>query len=174
MLAPTDPELLTWQGPSTIPDVSVVVPKPLAAPPGRFALSTLAAPPPRVTAPPVEPQALEDHPEQMLFEASSSITPPLEASESDQRVIGPPLVRRLMLAAVKMLRLDFNNSPLFAPVTVMFAPKVKSLDAPVAVREAVPVELIAPVGETAPPVTVTAPPLEVNVPTPECVPNAVI
>lgn len=170
MLAPTDPELFTWQGPSTIPVVSVVVPKPLAAPPGRFALSALADPPPSVIAPPVEPQVLDDHPEQMVFEVSSSITPPLEASVSDQRVIGPPLVRKLMLAAVRTLRFDFKTSPLFEPVTVMFAPTVKSPDAPVAVSATEPEALMAPVGDMTPPVMLTPPPLAVRVPAPEYVP----
>ena len=171
ILAPAEPELFTWQGPSTIPVVSVVVPKPLAAPPGMFALSALAAPPPSVIAPPVEPQVLEDHPEQIVFEASSSITPPLDASVSDQRVIGPPLVRKLILAAVRTLRLDFNTRPLFAPVTVMFAPAVRSLDAPVAVRVTGPEALMAPVGDTTPPVMLTPPPLAVRVPAPEYVPE---
>jgi hypothetical protein len=171
MLVPIELELSAWKDPRVIPVVSVVEPKPLAAPPGRFALSALAAPPPRVMSPPVEPQVFEDHPEQMVFEASSSITPPLVASVSDQRVIGPPLVRKLMLAAVSTLRLDFNTNPLLVPVTVMFAPAVKSLDEPVAVSATGPEALMAPVGDTTPPVMLTPPPLAVRVPAPEYVPE---
>jgi hypothetical protein len=114
---------------------------------------------------------LDDQPEQIVFEDSSSITPPLEASVSDQRVIGPPLVRKLILAAVRTLRLDFNTKALFAPVTVMFAPAVMSLDEPVAVSATGPEALIAPVGDTTPPVMLTPPPLAVRVPAPEYVPE---
>jgi hypothetical protein len=124
-----------------------------------------------VIAPPVEPQAPDDQPEQIVFEASILIPPPLDASVSDQRVIGPPLVRKLILAAVRTLRLDFNTRALFAPVTVTFAPAVKSLDAPVAVSATGPEALMAPVGDTTPPVMVTPPPLAVSVPTPEYVPE---
>jgi hypothetical protein len=136
-----------------------------------FSFDTLASPPPRVMAPPVEPQVLEDQPEQIVFEASSFMTPPFDASVSDQRVIGPPFVRKFMLAAVRTLRLDFNTKALFAPVTVMFAPAVKSLDEPVAVSATGPEALIAPVGDTTPPVMLTPPPLAVKVPAPEYVPE---
>jgi hypothetical protein len=119
------------------------------------ALSAFAAPPPRVMAPPVESQEFEDHPEQIVFEASSLMTPPFKASVSDQRVIGPPFVRKLMLSAVRTLRLDFNTKALFAPVTVMFAPAVKSLDEPVAVSVTGPAAEIAADVVTLEPVDVT-------------------
>jgi hypothetical protein len=172
MLVPVKRALFDWQGPRVIPAVSVVEPNPFAAPPGTFTFSALAAPPPSVIAPPVEPQVLDDHPEQIVFEASSSITPPLDASVSDQRVIGPPLVRKLMLAAVRTLRLDFNTSPLFAPVTVMFAPAVRSLDAPVPVNRILPTAVklavvLTPAQVTVrSPATLTAPPEFVNSPDP--------
>ena len=118
--------------------MSAPVPKPLAGPPGMAALSAFAAPPPRVMAPPVESQEFEDHPEQIVFEASSLMTPPFDASVSDQRVIGPPFERRFTLAADKILRFDLSTKLLFDPVTVMFAPAVKSLDAPVEVRLTLP------------------------------------
>jgi hypothetical protein len=82
-------------------------------------------------------------------------------------VIGPPFERRFTLAVDKILRFDLSTKLLFEPVTVMFAPAVKSLDAPVAVSATVPEELIAPVGETTPPAIVVPPPLEVRVAGPE-------
>jgi hypothetical protein len=89
-------------------------------------------------------------------------------------VIGPPFERRFTLAVDKILRFDLSTKLLLEPVTVMFAPAVKSLDAPVAVSATVPEELIAPVGETTPPVIVVPPPLEVRVAGPEYVPEAEI
>jgi hypothetical protein len=53
----------------------------------------------------------------------------------------------------------------------MFAPAVRSLDAPVAVRVTGPEALMAPVGDTTPPVMLTPPPLAVRVPAPEYVPE---
>jgi hypothetical protein len=44
----------------------------------------------------------------------------------------------------------------------MFAPVVKSLEAPVDVSETAPDEFIAPVGETAAPEIVTPPPLAIS------------
>jgi hypothetical protein len=132
-----------------------------------FAFSALAAPPPNVITPPVDPQEAEDHPEQIVLVAANRIPPPLVASLSDQMVIGPPFERRFTLAVDKILRFDLSTKLLFEPVTVMFAPAVKSLDAPVAVSATVPEELIAPVGETTPPVIVVPPPLEVRVAGPE-------
>jgi hypothetical protein len=169
MLVPFDVAELLWQGPKVTPAASLVVPKPLAAPPGMFSLLALTAPPPKVIAPPVDPQEPEDHPEQMVLVAANLIPPPFDASVSDQRVIGPAFVRKLMLAAVRTLRLDFNTKALFAPVTVMFAPAVKSLDEPVAVSATGPEALMAPVGDTTPPVMLTPPPLAVKVPAPEYV-----
>jgi hypothetical protein len=130
-------------------------------------LSAFAAPPPRVIAPPVEAQVFEDHPEKIELDAPRLMPPPLVASVSDQRIIGPPLVRRLRFAADKILCFDLSTKELLAPVTVTFAPAVKSLDAPVAVSATDPEELIAPVGETTPAVIVVPPPLEVSVPVPE-------
>jgi hypothetical protein len=132
-----------------------------------FSFDTLASPPPRVIAPPVDSQAPEDHPEQMVLVAASRIPPPLVASVSDQIVIGPPFERRFTLAADKILCFDLSTKLLFDPVTVMFAPAVKSLDSPVAVSATGPEELIAPVGETTPPVIVVPPPFEVRVAGPE-------
>jgi hypothetical protein len=166
MDVPVDPALLTWQGPRTIPETSVVVPKPLAAPAGMLS-SEPAAPPPSVTAPPVDPHAPEDQPEQIVFEASSLIPPPFDASVFDHRVIGPPLVLKSTLAAERMLRFDLSTRELLAPETVMSAPAVRSLEAPVAVRATGPVALIAPVGETEVPVIVAPPALAVRVPAPE-------
>jgi hypothetical protein len=155
MLVPFDVSELLWQGPKVTPAASLVVPKPLAAPPGMFSLLALTAPPPKVIAPPVDPQASEDHPEQMVLVAANLIPPPFDASVSDQRVIGPPFVRKLMLSAVRTLRLDFNTKALFAPVTVMFAPAVKSLDEPVAVSVTGPAAEIAADVVTLEPVDVT-------------------
>jgi hypothetical protein len=122
-----------------------------------FSFDTLASPPPRVIAPPVDSQAPEDHPEQMVLVAASRIPPPLVASESDQIVIGPPFERRFTLAADKTLRFDLSTKLLFDPVTVMLAPAVKSLDAPLDVMVTGPVALIALEEVTDPPVMSTAP-----------------
>jgi hypothetical protein len=56
----------------------------------------------------------------------------------------------------------------------MFAPAVRSLDAPVAVRVTGPEALMAPVGDTTPPVMLTPPPLAVRVPAPEYDPETEI
>jgi hypothetical protein len=45
---------------------------------------------------------------------------------------------------VSTLRFDFSNRPWLAPDTVMFAPAVKSPEAPVDIREIAPDEFIAP------------------------------
>jgi hypothetical protein len=84
--------------------------------------------------PPVELHVFEDQPEQMELESPSLIPPPLVASVSDQMVKGPPIVRRFTLAEVRTLRLDFRISSCPTPEIVMFAPAVKSLLAPEAVR----------------------------------------
>jgi len=96
--------------------------------------------------PPDELQVLDDHPEQMAFEAPNLIPPPLVASESDQMVIGPPLARRFTEALLRMLLLDFRFTPSPTPVEVMVAPTVASELAPVADREVDPPEVMtAPV-----------------------------
>ena len=100
---------LTWQGPRVIPGASFSVPKPLAGPPGVFALSALAAPPPNVMSPPEELQAPADHPEQIVLLAPNLIPPPALASASDQSVIGPAFERRFTLAAERMLRFDLST-----------------------------------------------------------------
>jgi hypothetical protein len=104
----------------------------------------------------------DDQPEQIELEASILMPPPLDASVSDQRVIGPPFVRKATFTLVSTLRLDFSTRPWLAPDTVMFAPVVKSLEAPVDVSETAPDEFIAPVGETAAPEIVTPPPLAIS------------
>ena len=129
-----------------IPLPSSEVPKPLAGPEGRVASAVIAEPPPRTMSPPDELQVLEDHPEQMAFEAPNLIPPPLVASESDQMVIGPPLARRFTEALLRMLLLDFRFTPSPTPVEVMVAPTVASELAPVADREVDPPEVMtAPV-----------------------------
>ena len=109
-----------------------------------FEFPALGAPPPRVIAPPIEPQVSDDQPEQIELEAPSLMPPPLDASVSDQRVIGPPLVRKATFSLVSTLRFDFSTRPWLALDTVMFAPTVKSLEAPVDVRESAPDEFMAP------------------------------
>jgi hypothetical protein len=85
--------------------------------------------------------------------------------------MGPAFVWKDTLAEVIMLLFDFRTIAFPSPVTVMFAPAVRSLDAPVAVRVTGPEALIAPVGDTTPPVMLTPPPLAVRVPAPEYVPE---
>jgi hypothetical protein len=87
-------------------------------------------------------------------------------------VIGPPFERRFTLAVDKILRFDLSTKLLFEPVTVMFAPAVKSLDAPVAVSATVPTAVrLASVSTPAQvtvrsPATLMAPPELVNLPDP--------
>ncbi len=126
-----------------IPLPSSVEPKPLAGPEGRVASAVIAEPPPRTMSPPDELQVLDDHPEQMEFEAPNRIPPPLAASESDQMMIGPPFARRFTEALLRMLLFDFRVIPSPTPVEVIVAPTLKSELEPVAVREVEPPLVIA-------------------------------
>jgi hypothetical protein len=102
---------------------------------------------------------------------ATNMPPSFRLSESDHKVMGPAFVWKDTLAEVIMLLFDFRTIAFPSPVTVMFAPAVRSLDAPVAVRVTGPEALMAPVGDTTPPVMLTPPPLAVRVPAPEYVPE---
>jgi hypothetical protein len=105
---------------------------------------------------------------------ATNMPPSFRLSESDHKVMGPAFVWKDTLAEVIMLLFDFRTIAFPSPVTVMFAPAVRSLDAPVAVRVTGPEALMAPVGDTTPPVMLTPPPLAVRVPAPEYDPETEI
>ena len=119
-----------------VPVLLEVVPNPAAKPPGLAASALLAAPPARTMSPPpvvAVPQVAEVV--QISELLSSRITPPPEASLSDQMITSPPLVLMLWLALTEMLprALSVRSEPeveLVKPLATVMSPKLSTRTLP--------------------------------------------